>query len=414
MNLVKVANLLKSASDQSLAQELQNPSGSVPSYMVLSELDRRKKLRGSIMNNEPQGSVAEDMEAEAARANQMGIGSMDPYAQQPQEQQAPQGYAGGGEVRHFYGGAEVDYGGGYESDPNQNTFWPSWGDIKKRTGYGRMLPQAPEVPVVPQTTQTPATQTPATQTSAAQTPAAKAPPQPSASRAPVAIPKDTTPQATSFVDNLLKNADADRAEMRNAHKAYTDMLAAQTEEVRKSKNSDIANTLMMMGLGIAGGTSQHAITNIGQGAMPGLQQYMGMERDRQKQLNQLAMAQGQAGIASLKDVQGINKDLATLEYQKQHGKYFEQAGQAAMMNARANAANVGAGKAQANEIRIMALREKALEALGKDPNFQFMKPEQQEAAIQNRMRQLGITAIGGASAQPVVAGTYNPKTGKIE
>ena len=84
MNLVKVADMLKNATDQALAGELKNPSGSVPSYMVLSELERRKKLRGSIMQPENSKTVAEEKEAEFA-----GLGAM-PEARQYSSAQAPE------------------------------------------------------------------------------------------------------------------------------------------------------------------------------------------------------------------------------------------------------------------------------------------------------------------------------------
>ena len=445
MNLVKIADLLKNASDQNLMQEMQNPSGSAPSYMVMSELQRRKKLRGSLMNNEAQTSVAEDMEAESSRANQMGLGSM---GVNPMERAgvAPesQGYAGGGEIRLFGGGSNwwedpKQYSNydptnpkmqqnrinemraairdKYQVDPENMGMMTSLGQgIGNFFGSGSQQNQALNDY---ESAKKGLSLINATSPSAAPAPT----PNPNATRnqggpnsaAPIPIQRNAEPQATSFVDSLLKNADADRTQMREAHQGFKDMLAAQTEEVKKSKNTDIALTLMQAGLGIAGGRSQYALENVGQGGQAALQQYAGMERDRQKQLSQLAMAQGQAGIAGLKDVQGINKDLATLEYQKQHGKYFEQAGQAAMMNARTSAANTGQYKAAASEARMIALREKALEALGKDQNFQFMSPQQQEAAIQRRMQLIGIPGSGSAaSAGPAIAGTYNPKTGKIE
>lgn len=370
MNLVKIAELLKNAPDQTLMQEMQHPSGSAPSYMILSELERRKKLRGSLMNNEPQSSVAEDMEREALQANQMGIGSM---GMNPMERagETPQGYAGGGEVQHYAGGEMVWGNKRYaETDDPTMVIDPAtgrpisrslveqsmkspWNTVGAPAGVAQsykpstqaflndpnmFMQPAPMTATLNKVPEAPAN-------TKANTKANTGGPNPSS--APIPIPKDAEPKAASFVDQLLKNADLDRTEMRNAHKSYQDMLAAQTEEVKKSKNSDIALALMQAGLGIAGGRSQYAMENIGQGAQPALQAYIGMDRDRRKQLNQLAMAQGQAGIAGLKDIQGINKDLATIEYQGKHGEYFGKAGDAALMNARTNAAQVGSGIKQA-------------------------------------------------------------------
>ena len=390
-NLVKIAELLKNASDQQLASELNNPNGSAPSYMVLSELQRRKKMRGSLMNQEPQSSVAEDMEQESSRANQMGIGGF----QQQMPQQAPQGYAGGG---------EVDYGGGYETDPSENTFWPSWDEIKKRTGYGRMLPQtqatqaaAPLTPVVPAVPAAVQTQRPAP---VAQAPAAGIP-----SLAPAKPVKSQTPAGNPLMDELRGY----RKDLADAYKNQADVYKQQAEDVKNSKDSDVAMALMQAGFGIMGGRSQFAAENIGQGALPAVQQYAATERERQKELQKLATGQGQLGIEQL----GAQMKGALGEGEL---SVNERKAAAAEMQARASMAGVGAARAQANDLRIAALREKALESLGKDPNFQFMNPNQQEAAIQNRMRQLGISVGGGnaAPAQPMIAGTYNPKTGKIE
>lgn len=79
MNIVKLQDDLKSVPDQSLIGYVQNPTGQVPSYLALSELQRRKKMReqagGQGQGDQP--SVAEQLVSEA----------------QPQPQ-APQGIAG--------------------------------------------------------------------------------------------------------------------------------------------------------------------------------------------------------------------------------------------------------------------------------------------------------------------------------
>ena len=409
-NLVKIAELLKNAPDQALMQELNNPNGAAPSYMVLSELQRRKKLRGSLMNNEPQSSVAEDLEAESAQAGQMGLGSMaQAPMQQPQmqPQQAPQGYADGG---------EVDYGGGYTADPSENTFWPSWEEIKKRTGYGRMLPPEQAVaqaPVVNPQVAAPVRQVQATPQAAPES-GIKAVPRERGSAAPMPIKTGVADEYGQFIKDALKQSGADREQIKEAHAKYQDMLAKQADEVKNSKNSDIAMALMQAGLGIAGGTSPNALQNIAQGAQPGLQAYIGMEQARQKQAQQLAMAQGQAGIAGLEAARKATTDLGELAYRGMAGEAAQRTARAHETSAGAAMANAGANREMMSQARLAGLREKAIESLGKDQNFQFMSPTQQESAIQNRMRLLGIPMAGGAAPAPVIAGTYNPRTGKIE
>lgn len=300
MNLVKVADMLKNATDQSLAQELNNPSGGVPSYMVLSELERRKKLRGSMMNPEPQTSVAEDAEQEMAAqmAPQMGLGAM-PQAQEYSEMapQQEQGYAAGGEVRGYSAGDYVDYGGGYPV----GEYAPSWEDIKRWTGYGRMLPKRPEevaAPVAP--TAAPQVAPPAAPTGAGiKSPlvrtaaAAAAAPTPKASANVVSAETGVNPN-----DVMSRYRDMG-SQVKKAYETQAEMMQQQADELKNQKSSDIGFALMQAGLGIAAGRSSNAITNIGEGAMPAMQQYIGMDRERRKEAQRLALGQGQLGIASL-------------------------------------------------------------------------------------------------------------------
>lgn len=84
MNLLLIQDALKNASDQQLAQMMQSPDSSAPSYLVLSEIRRRKDMR----RQQPQVSnrtVADDLTA----PEDQGIRGLQPAMGQPQEQ-APQ------------------------------------------------------------------------------------------------------------------------------------------------------------------------------------------------------------------------------------------------------------------------------------------------------------------------------------
>src|SRR5215467_11063555 len=59
-DLITLSNDLKTAPDQWLLHQAQNPSGSVPPYLVLGELQRRQLLRSSAAKQPPTSSVAED------------------------------------------------------------------------------------------------------------------------------------------------------------------------------------------------------------------------------------------------------------------------------------------------------------------------------------------------------------------
>jgi len=315
MNLVKIAELLKNAPDQALMQQLNNPDGSAPSYMVMSELQRRKKLRGSLMNNEPQTSVAEDMEAEASQATQMGaagLGSMGPAPmQQPQE--TPQGFAQGGEVKRFFagGGTGYDVGGGqYTSEPGWNPFagidWTGkagWSDDQERlykdllvTGMSpeqakaRVFGTEAPAKAAPQVTPDAA---PAKDKGLGQFRAA------SSGKAQPAAPAAEKVSGDYSVNPLLDELKGYRTQMADAYKQQAEAYKQQSDEIKNAKTTDIGLALMQAGLGIAGGRSQYALENIGQGAAPAMQQYVGMDRERRKELQKLALGQGALGIEQL-------------------------------------------------------------------------------------------------------------------
>ena len=96
MNIIKLQNQLKGVPDDALVGYVQNPTGQVPTYLALSELQRRKEMRSKYQANQPEEkSVAEDLVQEA----QPGIMSlpegqpMQPQPEMPMEQMAQGGLA---------------------------------------------------------------------------------------------------------------------------------------------------------------------------------------------------------------------------------------------------------------------------------------------------------------------------------
>jgi len=62
MNIIQLQEALKDMSENQLAQEMQSPSGVAPSYLVLSELERRQKMKQRYMENQqPQTTVSDDI-----------------------------------------------------------------------------------------------------------------------------------------------------------------------------------------------------------------------------------------------------------------------------------------------------------------------------------------------------------------
>lgn len=120
MNLVQLQEQLKDYSQQQLAKEMQMPSGNVPQYLILGELQRRKRMESSAMQDQAQQNqttVAQDAVA-AAGVPQQGLGGM-MQAMAPKTDmgmntgQAPapvQQMASGGYVQRMADGGEMDSG----------------------------------------------------------------------------------------------------------------------------------------------------------------------------------------------------------------------------------------------------------------------------------------------------------------
>ena len=89
MNIIEVEDKLKSVPDDSLSNEMTNPSGMFPQYLVMSEIQRRQEMRtdyeGRMAANAktpPRPSMREEMAMQVAQAQpqpnamQQGIGSL--------------------------------------------------------------------------------------------------------------------------------------------------------------------------------------------------------------------------------------------------------------------------------------------------------------------------------------------------
>ena len=84
MNIVKLQDMLRSVPDQALIGYVQQPNGEVPSYLALTELQRRKDMRDKYAQQQaPESSVAEDLQQEATQQDQGGLAML---AGQPQSE----------------------------------------------------------------------------------------------------------------------------------------------------------------------------------------------------------------------------------------------------------------------------------------------------------------------------------------
>jgi hypothetical protein len=160
MNILEIEDIIKGLPDQSLIQEAQAPSGQMPQFLVVSEIQRRADMRKRFQNQQqemPQGTIADQI-VQSGIAWLWGIGSryslcrhkecsqgMPPMPQQgmpqgmpqqgmPMQQQPPmsppmpppmsppmmppaQGMAAGGVVR-MQTGKQTPYTGGTEAYQN--------------------------------------------------------------------------------------------------------------------------------------------------------------------------------------------------------------------------------------------------------------------------------------------------------
>ena len=109
MNIIKLQDELRSVPDNALIGYVQNPTGHVPSYLALSELQRRKDMRAKYQQQQaPESSVADDLEQEATPQPQpqqaQGVASL-PV---PETMYQEDNFASGGIVS-FNDGGEARY-----------------------------------------------------------------------------------------------------------------------------------------------------------------------------------------------------------------------------------------------------------------------------------------------------------------
>lgn len=101
MNLLKLQDQLKGLPDEALIRYVQNPSGQVPTYLALSELERRKTMRAQYQaeaTEAPETTVASDLTQSSAP--QGGVSQLDTG-----DMFREQNYASGGIVAFADGGS---------------------------------------------------------------------------------------------------------------------------------------------------------------------------------------------------------------------------------------------------------------------------------------------------------------------
>jgi hypothetical protein len=322
MNIVKLQNMLRGVADEALIGYVQNPQGEVPSYLALSELQRRKDTRAKYQADQaPESSVAEDI----TQAQPSGLAML---AKNPAAQSAPmsqgvadlpvaddmyqdQNFAGGGIVA-FADGGMLKKARDYLLPPSPTTmrglqgktrlspFMGGMGDmdayqyadpnylLKKREMLYRQLemPGADknaiyaEINALDQQTARPAggytpQEKPAltdVELQAKNVLAQTQPPPPVVN--PYAI--DTSIPRPLSVEEAMKR---EQEAMRLAgvdpefYKKQSDELLAQREALKADRSEAGNLALIKAGLATMGGTSPFALVNLGKGAEAGIEQY---------------------------------------------------------------------------------------------------------------------------------------------
>jgi len=140
MNILKVQNELRSVPDNALIGYVQNPTGYVPTYLALSELQRRKEMRDNYKAAKPEKStVAQDLEQQATpqpmpqAQPQAGVAGLPVPDQMFSGKGMAQGgivaFDDGGEVQHYAEGGTSKIGDFFRGLSN-----PAAMDLDKQIG----------------------------------------------------------------------------------------------------------------------------------------------------------------------------------------------------------------------------------------------------------------------------------------
>lgn len=335
MNLIEISNQLKDVPDQFLMKEVQAPSGAYPSYLVISELTRRKRMRESALKEAPTTTVAQDLAdpgreqrqmAMAQAAQQMAAPSLNasglaaaPQAMEslaaqdamgttPPEMMMPaQGMAAGGMVSFKQGGDIPRFQNtGYVSDPmfaqSEDVSVPSLsgadrdrlvsamtlrelqefnrsGEVPERLrSLPAAKPTAPSPPAAPAPSAAPEAPPPP-----AAAPAAPAiPPFAMAPYKPRDIPMPTLP--TEPTERELNRAVASRQAKYKEDVPFRlgyleKEMADRAKEMAGRKESNINEALIQAGLGIMGSKSPRFLQAVSEGGTAGLRAYQQGTKD---------------------------------------------------------------------------------------------------------------------------------------
>jgi hypothetical protein len=217
----------------------------------------------------------------------------------------------------------------------------------------------------------------------------------------VALP--TVGEKGRMAPTTKADTDSEGKTKESMYDKYEKMLTTQGAESKAARDQDKYLRLLEAGLGIMGGTSPYALTNIGQGAMgaaKGYAQdkagYRKEDRDNIKELMALGMKREDAEREA-------EKMAMTKKLYESHGRYYDAAAGAQGIKAAgaSTAANTRMTIAQQN------LVHKYFQDLKKDMSNYGVGDD---ILMQKAMGMAGVQSGGGAAA-PIAVGTWSPKGG---
>ena len=207
----------------------------------------------------------------------------------------------------------------------------------------------------------------------------------------------TTPRSKVFKDAAKEEEEAPKEDI---YAKYEKMLMEQATEGKEARKNDKYMRMLEAGLGIMGGTSPNALTNIAQGSKEAARGYAQdkaaarkEERDNVKELMGLGMKREEAQMKAKEFGLKEKEVAANSDYRKAYAEWLRS--------------NKGAGVTAAagmDKAKIAAVTSRYNAWSRLNP---FATPEEQQAKLSEIERQVGMS--GGAAA-PAIMGSYNPKT----
>lgn len=269
MNIIQLQDDLKGLPDNTLIGYVQNPTGAVPTYLALGELERRTKMREKFSQAVPTKTVSEQIVQEAVP---QGIGALMPTNMPPPMAPSPeavtetgianlpapnigQNYEAGGIVGYAGGGGLVSF---TDEDTDEYVLNPLTGlpQIVDETDEGAM--QIDRVNV---------------------------------------SPNEYLPYAPEVksVFGMLKEPDLEdyQTDLEEEQRAFgmdpeyfkkeREAIRAERGDIQRQEDTALNTALMRAGLGMAAGKSQFALSNVAEGAQLGLEGYVKDKADIKKE-----------------------------------------------------------------------------------------------------------------------------------